>query len=212
VATKTHTPRGGSTRRRPFGALFAGGTEGNKQLTSLTGIVLILALAALGVTIVRIGGLLDVHMFIGMALLGPLALKLASTGYRFVLYYAHNPRYRAQGPPATALRMLAPAVVLSSVAVFASGVALLYVGPGGRGTLVPIHKVSFFIWLGVTALHVLGHLVDLPQALRTERTWDDRGSGRGSRALALAGALVAGLVIALAVEGQFGAWTHFHHH
>jgi hypothetical protein len=212
VATKTGAPRGALRRRWPLGSLFPGGTDGNKQLTSLTGIVLILALAALGVTIVRIGGLLDVHMFLGMALLGPLALKLASTGYRFVLYYAHNPRYRAKGPPATALRVLAPAVVLSTVVVFASGVALLYVGPGGRGTLSSLHKVSFFVWLAVTALHVLGHLADLPQALRTERTWDDRGSGRGARALALGGALVGGLVIALAVEGQFGAWTHFHHH
>jgi hypothetical protein len=212
MVTQTGTPRRGPTRRRLLSALFPGGADGNEQLTSLTGVTLILLLAALGVTIVRIGAMLGAHMFLGMLLLGPVVLKMASTGYRFVLYYAHNPRYRAKGPPTIELRLLAPAVVLSTIVVFASGVALLFAGPGARGTLTPIHKVSFIAWVAVTALHVLGHLAKLPRALRTERTWDDRGSGRGARALALSGALVAGLVIALLVEGQFTAWTHFHHH
>ena len=212
MTTQTDTPRSGLKPRRPLRALLSGGAEGNEQLTSLTGVILILLLAALGVTIVRIGAMLNAHMFLGMLLLGPVVLKMASTGYRFVLYYAHNPRYRAKGAPTIELRLLAPAVVLTTVVVFASGVALLFAGPGARGTLTPIHKVSFIAWVAVTALHVLGHLAKLPRALRTERTWDDHGSGRGARALALTGALVAGLVIALLVEGQFGAWAQFHHH
>ena len=63
----------------------------------------------------------------------------------------------------------------------------------------------------MTALHVLGHLAGLPAALaadrRAERPWDDHGSGRGARALLIAGALVGGLVIALLAESQFGAWA-----
>lgn len=212
MATHTDTRRGGRARRRWLGGLFTGGTSGNEQLTTLTGGVLILLLAALGVTIVRIGGLLNVHMFLGMLLLGPVALKMASTGYRFVLYYTHNPRYRAKGPPAIELRLLAPLVVLTTLAVFGTGVALLIVGPSGRGTLSELHKLSFFVWLAVMAVHVLGHIAALPRALATERTWDDHGSGRGARALAIAGALVGGLVIALLVEGQFSAWANFHHH
>lgn len=210
MATETRTrPR--ARARGLLAALRAGGTAGNEQLTSLTGVVLIGLLAALGLTILRIGSMLSAHMFIGMLLLGPVALKMASTGYRFVLYYTHNPRYRAKGPPARELRMLAPLVVLTTVIVFATGVALLFAGPSARGTLTPIHKVSFIAWIAVTAVHVLGHLTALPRALSTERTWDDRGSGRGARALAIAGALVVGLIIALAVEGQFGAWAHYHH-
>jgi len=199
--------------------MLAGGTGGNEQLTAATGVVLILLLAALGVTIVRIGQLLAAHMFIGMLLIGPVVLKMASTGYRFARYYTGSPRYRAKGPPHIALRSLAPLVVLSTVAVFATGVALLVVGPSSRGSLVLAHKVSFFFWIAVTALHVLGHLAELPRALtadrRGARPWDDFGSGRGSRALLLAGSLVAGLVLALAVEGGFGAWTashQLHHH
>src|SRR5579863_9819766 len=94
-------------RRRPAGLrrLLAGGTDGNEQLTALTGVVLILALAALGVTILRIGQLLSAHMFIGMLLIGPVALKMASTAYRFVRYYARDEAYRRKGPPPIELRL-----------------------------------------------------------------------------------------------------------
>ena len=203
-------------RRTLLARLIAGGTAGNEQLTAATGVVLLLLLAALGVTIVRIGSLLSVHMFLGMLLIGPVVLKMASTGYRFVRYYAANPRYRSKGPPAAPMRLIAPIVVLSTVVVFASGVALLFAGPGSRGTLTPLHKVSFIVWVAFMGLHVLGHLAELPAALRSggeaRRSWDDHGSGRGARALSLAGALVGGLVLALVVESQFGVWVHFHHH
>ena len=90
---------------------------------------------------------------------------------------------------------------------------------GARGGSLPLlHKVSFIVWVAVTAVHVLGHLAELPRALTADRQrarpWDDLGSGRGARALLLASSLVGGLVLALAVEGGFGAWTTFHqlHH
>jgi hypothetical protein len=201
------------SRRSPLARLTAGGTDGNEQLTAITGVVLILMLAALGVTILRIGALLDAHMFIGMLLIGPLALKLASTGYRFARYYTSGAAYRRKGPPPMELRLLAPALVVSTVAVFATGVALLFAGPGSRGVLTPLHKVSFIFWLAVCALHVLGHLAGLPAALAADRRrpWDAAGSGRGARLLLLAGAIVGGLVLALLVESQFAAWAGFHH-
>jgi hypothetical protein len=194
--------------------LIGGGTAGNEQLTAATGVVLILLLAALGVTIVRIGALLGAHMFIGLLLLGPVALKMASTGYRFVRYYARVPAYRAKGPPPDALRAIAPLVVLSTIVVFGTGVALLFAAPSQSGFLRTLHKLSFIAWIAVTALHVLGHLVELPAALSADRRlpYDDHGAGRGARLLALAGALVGGLVLALVLESRFAAWTAFHHH
>ena len=45
------------------------------------------------------GGLVSAHMFIGMVLIPPVLLKLASTGYRFVRYYTGSQAYRAKGPP-----------------------------------------------------------------------------------------------------------------
>jgi hypothetical protein len=204
--------------------LTGGGTDGNERLTAATGVLLLVLFAALGVTIVRNGQLLWLHLFLGMLLIGPVALKLASTGYRFARYYTGNPAYRRKGPPATPMRLLAPLVVLSTVVVFGSGVVLLFAGPSSRGTLFPIHKFSFFAWLAVMGLHVLGHLADLPAPLRADYGGAGEGldglsgrqPGRDGRVLALAGMLVAGLVVAVLVIPEFGSWVNgvhgFHHH
>jgi hypothetical protein len=101
-----------------------GGTEGNERLTVITGVLLILLLAALGVTIVFIGRLLWWHLFLGLLLIGPVVLKVASTGYRFMRYYTADPPYRRKGPPPSALRTLGPALVGLTAVVFATGVAL----------------------------------------------------------------------------------------
>jgi hypothetical protein len=201
-----------SEAKRPAGAgaLTAGGTAGNERLTALTGVILLIGLAALGITIVRIGQLLDVHMFLGVALIAPVALKMASTGYRFARYYTSEPRYRGKGPPALALRLLAPFVVLSTVAVFATGVVLLLAGPGSRDPWVLVHKVSFIVWLAATALHVLGHLADLPRILGTRQAiLDGRSSppdgGRG-RTAALSASLAAGVALGVLAIADFAPW------
>jgi len=201
--------------------LTGGGATGNERLTTAAGAMLIVLLAVLGVTIVRIHGLLSVHLFVGMLLIPPVLLKMSSTGYRFVRYYTANPRYRRKGPPPIELRLLAPLVVLTTVVVFASGVALLFAGPSSRDTLLPVHKVSFIAWIAVTALHVVGHLPGIGKVLRADYSPSERlGSdvtGRAGRVIALGGALVAGLVLAVLVIPEFGPWLHdarlfIHHH
>jgi hypothetical protein len=198
--------------------LLRGGTEGNELLTAVTGGVLILLLAVIGVTIISLTRLLWVHLFVGMLLLGPVVLKLSSTGYRFIRYYTANPRYRRKGPPPLPLRLIAPIVVLTTLVVFASGVALLFIGPSSRGTLLQIHKVSFFVWVGFMTIHVLAHLPTVARALGISYTGSpERGptvAGRGGRGLALLGALGAGVVLAVLVIPQFAPWIsaqHFHH-
>ncbi len=221
----------------------AGGTVGNERLTAAAGIVLLVLLAVIGVTLLRLRSLLWVHLFVGMLLIGPIALKLASTGYRFVRYYTAEPRYRRKGPPPALLRMIAPIVVLSTLVVFASGVLLLLIGPSSRGALLPLHKISFIVWVAFTSLHVLGHLPEVAAAVglgaQTASKLDvlaavgvREGSdlsawhspeaaitaraGRAGRGLSLAGALVAGTVLAIAVIPQFGPWlnatTQLHNH
>jgi hypothetical protein len=216
----TSFPAPASLARSLPGRLTGGGTAGNGRLTAATGAVLIGLLAVIGVTLLRLRPLLSVHLFVGMLLIPPILLKLASTGYRFVRYYTGDPHYLRKGPPAMALRMVAPMVVLSTVVVLASGVALLLIGPSSRDTLLPIHKVSFIVWGAFFALHVLGHVAEIPSALRA----DYRPSagptsdvtGRSGRALSLAGALIAGIVLAILVIPEFSPWLHgydlFHHH
>lgn len=122
----------------------------------------------------------------------------------------------------TALRVLAPMVVLSTLVVFISGVVLLFAGPSSRETVFPIHKDSFFVWLGFMALHVLGHLPGMPSVLRADygasAGLSSDVTGRAGRTLALAGALVAGVVLAVVLIPEFGPWLapgaihHRHHH
>ncbi len=70
------------------GRLIGGGTEGNEQLTAITGAILLVLLAVIGLTILRIHLLISVHLFVGLLLIGPVALKLGSTGYRFARHYS----------------------------------------------------------------------------------------------------------------------------
>jgi hypothetical protein len=203
-----------SRRGRP---LLGGGTDGNEQLTAIAGVLLLALLAVLGVTIVRIGQLLWLHLFLGLLLIGPVVLKLASTGYRFARYYLASAAYRLKGPPHLLLRGLAPVLVVTTLAVFATGVLLLVDGPGSRDQLLLWHKVSFIVWLVAMAPHVLGHLVELPAALRLRRNAGPAATGGGAgRAIALASAIAGGAVLAMVLLPDFAAWTaaagHFHHH
>jgi hypothetical protein len=217
---------------------LGGGVDGNRLLTAQTGAALVLLLAVLGVTILRVGQLLSVHMFVGMLLIPPVLLKLASTGYRFTRYYTLDPRYRSTGPPAPLLRAIAPVVVLSTVVVFASGIALLVVGPSAsaRGTLMSLHEASFVVWLIFTALHVIGHVAEIPRALGARwegrltglagelaeslpgmrrvagadapSEWNARGAARAGRLLSLSGVLLAGLALAVFSISWYGPWLH----
>ena len=228
---------GESAQRSGLAArLGGGGTAGNERLTAVTGVVLLALLAVIGVTLLRLHGLLSVHLFVGMLLIPPVLLKMASTGYRFARYYTHNARYRRKGPPEAIMRALAPLVVISTVVVFASGVALLLIGPSSRGELLPIHKVSFIVWAAVTVLHVLGHLPQLPRALGVRREslgyvngGGVNGSGRSrdgggnwrlspmqaggaGRTLSLSAALVSGIALAIVLVPQYGPWLNAQHH
>jgi hypothetical protein len=178
------------------------GTAGNERLTTLNGAILIVLLLVIGVTILRIRQLIDVHLFVGLLLLGPVLLKLASTGYRFVLYYSGNLAYRRKGPPELALRVIAPVVVLSTVAVFVSGVVLMFEGAAHRDPWLEIHKVSFIVWVVFTAVHVLAHLPRVAGLAGAGSV-----PGRAGRAIAIGSALVAGAVLATVLIPDFSAWS-----
>jgi hypothetical protein len=72
--------------------------------------------------------------------------------------------------------------------------------------------VSIFVWLAFTALHVLGHLAEMPRALRADLGRSSQLSsditGRSGRILSLAGAITAGVVLAVLVLPEFGLWLH----
>ncbi|HST24598.1 MAG TPA: hypothetical protein VLJ76_01275 [Gaiellaceae bacterium] len=191
----------------------SGGVEGNERLTSTVGLVLVLLLGAEAVTAIDLHDLLPVHLFLGMLLLPPVALKLASTGWRFTRYYTRNARYREAGPPRWALRLLAPELVVSGLLLFGTGVAFLLVGHGG-GWLLTIHAGSFVAFGVLVSIHTLAYL---SRVLRLGFSdWRLRGPrplGSGLRRAALIVALVAGVAVAGATYTVQSSWiSHRHHH
>ena len=173
------------------------GVSGNEHLTSLTGALLLVLLALLGITVLSVKSLLPQHFFLGFLVIPPVALKLASTGYRFVKYYTGNPEFRKAGPPHPLTRLLAPVVVLSTIAVFATGLELWFFGLRFGSIWVEAHKVSFMGWLVVTGIHVLAYSSESGRAAAAELSSSGFGRGVTARSLVIA-SLVAGVVLALA--------------
>ena len=185
-----------------------GGALGNGRLTALVGAVLIVLLAVEGATILRIGQLLSVHIFVGMLLIGPVALKLAATGYRFARYYTGDPEYVREGPPVPLMRFLvAPVLVFSTLVLFGTGVTLLLVPH--RGPVLMLHRASFIVWLGATSIHVLAYALKSGQRLLAELR-GERLKGVRLRIAAVLVTLAAGAVLAVATYPLAHPWLQSH--
>ena len=150
--------------------------EGNARLTGSIAALLLVLLAAEGLTVVHVGALLKPHVVIGMILVPPILLKISSTGYRFARYYAGSPAYRRKGPPPMLLRLLGPFVVVLTVILFSSGIALLFMARSLRQDLLLLHRFSFILWFGAMTVHVLAHLADT--ARLAPRDWYSRTRGQ----------------------------------
>ncbi len=187
----------GDERRPP-------GPEANARLTGTTGLVLIVLLAAEGVTVPFIAPLFSWHIVIGLALIPPLLLKIGSTSYRFLRYYLRNPSYRRAGPPHPLLRLLGPLVMVTTVVLMASGVALWIAGPHAR-LLLRVHQVTFVLWFAVLAVHVLSHVLRAARLARADT--EDlrvRASGAGGarvRRAVVALSVVAGVILSATLVG-----------
>jgi hypothetical protein len=187
------------------------GVEGNSRLTAVTGTLLTLLLLLEGITILNVRGMITLHTALGLVLIGPVALKTASTMYRFARYYAGKAAYVKKGPPHPILRLIGPLVVLSTVAVIGTGVALI--GTHGESdTWRSLHQGSFVVWFVLMGVHFLGHLreaaVDTADEMR-RAGHDPVRRGKAIR-LALVGlSLVVGVGAAAAFTPSASSW-HIH--
>jgi hypothetical protein len=206
VTDAPHGARRESSRRIWRTAARAWGRPGNERLTTSTGLVLLVRLAVETLT-TSLRSYLPVHIFLGLLLLPPVALKLASTGWRFIRYYTRNKLYRREGPPILLLRILAPLLVASTLTLFGSGVALIIAGHEG-GVLLSVHAVSFGVWGVIMIVHVLAYIA---RTLRVgPADWFPHAekvvAGVRSRRAVLGGAIVAGTIVALATYPAQQAW------
>jgi hypothetical protein len=168
------------------------------------------------------------NLFLGLAVIGPVALKLASTGYRFCALLHPRPGLPAQGStdPGAARAGAAGHIPDRSAARYGGGTV---VRRPRCGPLGEAHKICFIAWITFTAIHVLGHLPEIlrvlssstdsrrqiialrtaqPAGMRSSAGIADRTEGARGRAGALLISLLAGLVLATALIGQFSVWTH----
>ena len=221
-------PFSGPSASAPYSALVIGTSrpgrtrpggcpEANARLTASTAVVLLVLLAAEGVTILRIRPLLGWHVALGMVLVPPVLLKIGTTGYRFARYYLRSRAYVDRGPPHPLLRLVGPFVVATTVAVFASGIVLLLAGPPLRSSLLLLHKASFVLWFGATTIHVLGHVADTARLAPADwvRRRRSEVAGAGLRQWVLVASVAAGIPLGVLLLSRVGPWlastAHLNH-
>jgi hypothetical protein len=154
------------------------GAAGNARLTAANAAVLLVLLAAEGVTILRVHQLLSPHVFIGVVLIPPVVVKVTSTTWRFARYYAGAPAYRRKGTPPVLLRLLGPVVVILTLVLLFSGVGLLLVSRPWLPLLLKVHKASFVLWFAAMTIHVLGHVGEVVRL--APRDWLRRSRARSA--------------------------------
>jgi hypothetical protein len=180
------------------------GVEGNARITGSLGAAIFLLLFVEGITILRVGQLITMHVFIGMMLVAFATAKIGSTGYRFVRYYRGDVAYVRKGAPPLVLRAIGPIAVLLTVAVLGTGIAALLTHRQGHWLL--LHKASFILWFGAMTIHVLGHALETPAlAIADLRSGvRDEAPGVATRLGLLAVTLLLGVVLGLVSLG----WVH----
>ena len=182
--------------------------EANERLTGSTALVLLVLLAIEGVTVLQVRSLLTLHVFVGMLLIPPVLVKISSTTWRFAKYYLGSPEYRHKGPPAAALRVIGPFLIMLTVVLFASGVLVL-VGPfAWRARFLQAHQASFVLWFVLMTVHVLSHVGDTARLSTKDWARRTRGlvGGARTRRLVMTLSLALGVVLAALTVTHVGPW------
>src|SRR6266700_2317106 len=186
------------------------GVIGNERLTALAGAVLFVLMVVELVTVANLRAGLPLHVLIGVLLAGPLAVKLSSTGYRFLRYYTRSPAYVRKGPPRLPLRVLAPLLLVTTLVVIGSGIGLVVTGPLHPGPLLLVHGMSTLLWLPLIAIHVLAYLRRVPRLVADDWSKSSGRSLQKARGLRLGvnlSALLAGALASVLVLPIAAPWT-----
>jgi hypothetical protein len=102
--------------------------------------------------------------------------------------------------------VLGPVVVLLTLTLFASGIAVLFAAHGLRQELLFVHKASFVLWFAAMAVHVLAHLLDTARLAPLDYYWRTRKQveGAGRRQWAVAASIALGALLGVLCVGQVG--------
>jgi hypothetical protein len=183
---------------------------GNERLTAALGLlVLAPVIVELATILLGVHTFMSLHVFVGLALIPPVLLKLGSTGWRFVRYYSRTSAYVAHGPPQIAMRLLAPLFVTATVVLFSSGVVGVLHGHALQ-IARRLHGPASVIWLLLLGVHVPVYLRGALRSTARDALPAKRIPVRGTtaRAYALAAVVIAGLVLGAAMVPAQHRWVN----
>ncbi len=197
-------PGAGTGERNAAGA--------NERVTAAAAAVLFVLLFLEGLTLVRIGSMMTLHVVIGLVLVPPVLVKLASTTWRFLRYYSGHPDFVRKGPPRTLLRVLAPVLVVSTLVLFGSGIALVVVHHP-IGWLEVVHRYGFLLWFGIMVVHVGTYMWQVPGIIRRDVSRERRyrrtsPPGRLVRLWFVGGSVMVGVALAAALWPAIAVQVH----
>ena len=207
----------GRTSRRDPVLPDTGGPAGNARLTAWTGLLV------LGLFIIEVGTVLDLsrfmswHVVVGVLLVPTALLKTGTTGWRIVNYYTKRAPYRLAGPPPMPLRLLGPLVILVTLAVLGSGLALIVLGPlasrtgfltvlGYQVDAVGVHKAAIVAWAGVISLHTASRLIPALRIVTESRRRGLQVPGGFPRLMVLVTTLLVAAIAATFVFRMASPW------
>jgi hypothetical protein len=185
--------------------------DGNERLTAIAGLALLVLSGVEYLTLLLgLQHFLSWHVFVGFVLLPPIALKLASTGWRFMRYYTRNADYRGKGAPQILMRLLAPLLVAFTILLFGSGVAMGLVHGHALALARRLHGPAAFGWTVLVGAHVLAYLRRALWSAREDVVPRTRRAvvGAAGRVLALGTAVAAGVVLGMATLPAQHHWLH----
>lgn len=188
------------------------GAAANERLTAAAAALLFVLIFFEGLTLLRIGSLVTPHVVIGLILVPPVLVKLGSTSWRFIRYYTGRSDYVRMGPPRALLRLLAPFLIVTTVVLFASGIALVVIHRP-FGWLLVVHRYGFVLWFVILTVHVLTYAWQVPGIVRRDlspqlRYRHTSPKGRLLRLFLVSGSLVAGVALAVIVWPSVSTQVH----
>jgi hypothetical protein len=183
--------------------------DGNSGLTGISAsFVLPLFLFEVVTVVLGVKSVITLHVVIGLILLGPALLKLASVTYRMVSYYRGVGAYQQRGRPTIGLRLLGAALGVLFMLLMASGLVLI-VGPNGAHSPArATHVVTAYLVVLLLAVHLAIHF--LPAVRLASKDMRPRTAVRGARSrwLVLLVSLAAGGALALFLGGRGSTYLH----
>jgi hypothetical protein len=170
---------------------------GNRALTSWAGLLLLPGLAVVALSGLVFGNYWQLHYIAGLALIPLLLVKLGSTTYRAFSYYTRRARYRAAGAPEWFGRLLAPALIASTIIAMTTGI-WMWLQQSEAQPWAKLHVLSVLAMGACVGLHVLLRTPISLQAVTTDAVAALRHNVPRIRIALVAMALAIGLIVGLA--------------